>query len=551
MAVHPQELRTEAHVEIGSVIQRDASIITERWARRAREDQPQAPRVHHQALLDDLPGFLWQLGRSLLETTAENTNGHTQSARDHGAQRWEVGWSLAEVVRDYQILRLVIIDHLEQSLSRPLHGREVMAIGLALDEAIAASVGSFTRYQQEAALQAERERAASEQRAAETRHQERLELMQDAVQRKDEFLALLGHELRNPLAPLRNALQILQLRGSDPASVAWAQEVAQRQVQQLTRLVDDLLDISRIGRGKILLRREPIELASLVRNVVEDHCKTFEHANLKLTLDVPPDPVPVQGDPVRLAQVVSNLLHNALKFTDPGGSVHVHLSVTPDQGVRVAIRDTGIGIEPSLLPRVFDVYTQADQSLQRSRGGLGLGLALVKGLIEPQGGKVAIASEGPGRGTEVSFSLPLVSQPADAPSAAPATDPPGTPLRILIIEDNRDAADSLRILLELARHQVVVANTGPAGLEAARQFRPDVVLCDLALPGLDGLAVARALRQMPALAASRLIAMTGYGLESDQQETQKAGFEMHLTKPCNPEELLRVLAAGGGPAGAS
>ncbi len=546
MVVHPQQLRTEAHVEIGTLIQRDATLIIEQWARRAAEEQPNAPRLHHQALLDHLPSFLWQLGRSLLETAVENTNGHTQSARDHGAQRWEVGWSLAEVVRDYQILRLVIIDYLEEQLNRSLHGREVMAIGLALDEAIAASVGSFTRHQQEAALRAERERSASEQRAAEIRHRERLELMQDAVQRKDEFLALLGHELRNPLAPLRNALQILQLRGSDPASVAWAQEVAERQVQQLTRLVDDLLDISRIGRGKILLRKEPVELAALVRNVVEDHRKTFDNAGLKLTLDVPPDPVPVQGDPVRLAQVVTNLLNNALKFTDPGGSVHVRVSVTPDQTARVVIRDTGIGIEPSLLPRAFDLYTQADQSLQRSRGGLGLGLALVKGLIEPQGGKVAISSEGPGRGTEVSFRLPLASQPTEMPASAPVADPPSTPLRILIIEDNRDAADSLRILLELARHQVVVANTGPAGLEAAQHFRPDVVLCDLGLPGMDGLAVARALRQMPALKAPRLIAMTGYGLESDQQQTREAGFEMHLTKPCNPEELLRVLAAASG-----
>ncbi len=547
MVVHPQQLRTESYREIGSLIQTDAGIVIERWARRATEDQPGAQRVHHQALLDHLSGFLWQLGRSLMETAAENTNGHCQTAKVHGEQRWEVGWSLGEVVHDYQILRLVILDYLEEALGRPLQGREVMAIGLALDEAIAASVSSFTRHQQEAALQAERERAESEQRAAEARHRERLELMQEAGQRKDEFLALLGHELRNPLAPLRNALQILQLRASDPASVAWAQEVAQRQVQQLTRLVDDLMDISRIGRGKILLRHEPIDLADLVSNVVEDNRKTFENARLNLSLERPPAPVLVQGDSIRLAQVVSNLLNNALKFTDPGGSVHVRVGVTADNQGMVVIRDSGIGIEPHLLPRVFDLYTQADQSLQRSRGGLGLGLALVKGLIEPQGGKVAIASEGPGKGTEVTFWLPIQSQPATA--APPGTlAPPSKSLHILIIEDNQDAADSLRILLEHARHQVVVAYSGPAGLEAAQQFRPDVVLCDLGLPGMDGLEVARALRELPNLEATRLIAMTGYGLESDQQQTREAGFEVHLTKPCNPEELLQILGTNGGTA---
>jgi two-component system CheB/CheR fusion protein len=548
MVVHPEQLRTEAHVETGSRIQADAARIIERWVRRAAEDQPGAKRVHHQALLDHLSGFLWELGRSLVETTAENINGHCRSAHVHGEQRWEVGWSLSEVVRDYQILRLVILDYLEETLGRPLTGREVMAIGLVLDDAIAASVSSFTRHQQEAALQAERERAENERRAAEARHRERLELMQEASQRKDEFLGLLGHELRNPLAPLRNAVQILQLRASDPASVAWAQQVAQRQVQQLTRLVDDLLDVSRIGRGKILLRREPIDLASLVRTVVEDHRKTFENAHLHLTLQAPGVPVPIQGDSVRLAQVVSNLLNNALKFTDPGGSVHIHVSVTADNQARVAIRDTGIGIEPSLLPSLFDLYTQADRSLQRSRGGLGLGLALVKGLIEPQGGKVAITSDGPGKGTEVTFELPIQAQSAEPAAQPGAADPPGNPLRILIIEDNRDAADTLRILLEHARHQVVVAYTGPAGLEAAEQFRPNVVLCDLGLPGMDGLAVARAIRQLPNLEGTRLIAMTGYGLESDQQQTRDAGFEMHLTKPCNPEELLRVLDQPGGAA---
>jgi signal transduction histidine kinase/ActR/RegA family two-component response regulator len=542
MGTQPREIRAEPHSQIGAILQRDAGALLQRWARRAAEEQPDAKRAHHDVLLDHLSAFLREMGRSLAEADADEYGWHRPPAREHGKQRWENGWSLAEVVRDYQVLRLVMLDYLEEALDRPLLGREVMAVGLALDEAIAASVTQYGLHQQAALLQAERERAASDKRAADERHRREAEALREAERRKDEFLALLGHELRNPLAPLQNALHVLRLRGADPPTVAWAQDVADRQVRQLTRLVDDLLDVSRIARGKLLLRRERVDLVRLVGNLVEDHRRTAGEANLTLAVELPPAPVWVRGDPVRLAQVVGNLLHNAVKFTGAGGSVTVRVTSDED-GKRtvVTVRDTGIGIDPDTLPLLFQMYTQAERGLQRSRGGLGL--ALVKGLVELHGGEVQAASAGPGQGAELSVRLPL-DQGAEAPAGPPPSEEvAGRALRILIVEDNRDAAEALRVLLELSRHQVVVAHDGPGAIEAARALRPEVVLCDLGLPKMDGYAVARALRQDPALAATRLIATSGYGSEADQQKSREAGFEAHLIKPVDPDELQRVLGS--------
>jgi CheY-like chemotaxis protein len=278
----------------------------------------------------------------------------------------------------------------------------------------------------------------------------------------------------------------------------------------LTRLVDDLLDISRIGRGKIVLRQEHLELAQLVSTSVEDHRQAAERAGVTVTFELPSAPLWAVGDPVRLTQVISNLLDNAIKFTDPGERVHVQLSRSEDQRSAIlTVGDTGIGIEPDLLGRVFELYSQGDRSLQRSRSGLGLGLALVRGLVELHRGSVRAASAGGGQGAEFQVILPLASEPASGDNQRALSRPVVEPLRILVIEDNRDAAETLRVLLELHNHQVVVAHSGPAGLESARQFRPQAVLCDIGLPGMDGLAVARALRADPELGVPFLIALTG------------------------------------------
>lgn len=543
-----RQVRSERHAQLGELLQRNASAIIERWAQRAREEQPRAQRLHHQALLDHLPTFLYQMGRCLAEADPDNNGWHTPPAAQHGQERWQAGWSLEEVVCDYQVLRLVVLEYLEEALERPLDAREVMAVGLVLDDAIAASVSAHARYQESAARQAERQQAERERAQEEARHHRQTEKLKDQSRRKDEFLALLGHELRNPLAPLRNALHVLHLRGADPPTVAWAQEVAQRQVQQLSRLVDDLLDVSRIGRGKILLRQERVDIVALVATVVEDHRRALEAGHLQLNLQLPPCPVWVRGDPVRLAQIVSNLLHNAIKFTDPGGQVRVQLSIEDKtQQARLTVQDTGVGIEPALMGRLFELYAQAERNLERNRGGLGLGLALVKGLIDLHGGGIDAKSGGPGQGSEFRVWLPLAGEDPAPTQAIPAASAPHEPLRILIIEDNRDAAESLRVLLELAGHQVVVAHTGPSGLEAARQFRADAVLCDLGLPGMDGLAVARALRANPETAKARLIALTGYGSQTDQRQAHEAGFDRHLTKPVEPAELQRALVPDAAP----
>jgi PAS domain S-box-containing protein len=365
--------------------------------------------------------------------------------------------------------------------------------------------------------------------------------LREADRRKDEFLAMLSHELRNPLAPIRTGIYILEhtTPGSDQARQA--QAVIQRQVTHMTRLVDDLLDIARISRGTIHLQREPINLAELVTRVAEDHRASFLAAGLDLQATVPGEPVRVNADRTRIAQAVGNLLHNARKFTPAGGRVAVALHADEHQArARIVVRDSGRGIGSEILPRLFQPFTQADHSLSRSAGGLGLGLALVKGLVELHQGHVDANSDGPGRGAEFVIYLPLEDTRPVAAEPGLATSPRG-PRRVLVIEDNFDAAESLRTLLELAGHAVRVTSTGEEGLAVAHEFRPEVVFCDIGLPGMDGFAVARALRADPPFAGMRLVALSGYALQEDQQRAAQAGFDRHLAKPASPEAIARVL----------
>jgi PAS domain S-box-containing protein len=364
----------------------------------------------------------------------------------------------------------------------------------------------------------------------------------EADRRKDEFLAMLSHELRNPLAPIRNAVAVLRLRGADAETVAWAREIVERQSAHLARLVDDLLDASRLTRRKVRLRQERLDLGALVRTTCDDHRGDLEAAGLALEVEAPAGPVWVSGDRTRLAQVLGNLLANAAKFTDRGGRATVRLAAAGDRAA-VAVSDTGVGVDPAMLPRLFEAFSQADRSLERSQGGLGLGLALVKGLVELHGGGVRADSAGPGRGATFTFWLPLDAEPPAAPTPRPDGEAAAPARRrVLIVEDNVDAADSLRMLLEMAGHEVAVAYTGVAGLEAARARRPDVVLCDLGLPGLTGYEVARALRQGVETAGVRLIAVSGYGRDEDQRRARESGFDEVLVKPVSPAVLERLLA---------
>jgi PAS domain S-box-containing protein len=367
--------------------------------------------------------------------------------------------------------------------------------------------------------------------------------LKDADRRKDEFLAVLAHELRNPLAPLLNGLHILRQPGATPQSQEQTRDMMERQLRHLARLVDDLLDVSRISRGKVQLRCERIDLARLARTAAEDRRPVLERAGLALVVKAPETPVWVTGDRTRLAQIVNNLLDNSAKFSDGGRKVTVR--VAADAGQRravLSVRDEGIGIEPEVLPRLFNVFAQADRSLDRSRGGLGLGLALVKGLAELHAGGAEAFSEGPGRGAEFRVWLPLAEEPAPVAPTAGRPQVSAERRRILVVEDSKDAAESLRVLLELLGHEVRVAYTGPQGVEAAKEWRPDIVLCDIGLPGLDGYGVARALRLNPTTARARLLALTGYGQEEDRRRSREAGFDHHLVKPADPEELQQLLA---------
>ena len=379
---------------------------------------------------------------------------------------------------------------------------------------------------------------------------EREAALREADRRKNEFLAMLSHELRNPLTPIRNSLFILDHAAPGGEQAERAKAVLDRQVGQLARLVDDLLDVTRISSGKIKILRERFELAGLLHRTVEDHRSEFAAAGVDLDLRLADRPLWLDADPSRIAQAVGNLLQNAAKFAGQGG--RVTLTLEEDAVRRMAVirvRDTGIGIAPDVLPQLFQPFIQGPSALDRSRGGLGLGLALVRGLAELHGGTVEARSEGIGKGAEFVLRLPLgrettVSKPASPELPANAIE------RVLIIEDNADIANSLREALGFLKYTVEIANTGSEGLVKARDFRPEVVLCDIGLPGMDGYAVARAFRAERALRSAYLVALTGYALPEDQIKAQQAGFDQHLAKPTSIRDLQKLLASVPG-AGAS
>jgi PAS domain S-box-containing protein len=369
--------------------------------------------------------------------------------------------------------------------------------------------------------------------------------LREADQRKNEFLAVLSHELRNPLAPIRTSVYLLEQSPNDDPRVQRAVAVIDRQTRQLARLIDDLLDVTRIGRGKITLQRRVVDLAVLAREAFDDHHDAFARHGVELALELPEYPVTVNGDPTRLAQVIGNLLSNSVKFTSPGG--RTTLSVRQEHAIAVVrVHDDGVGMSPETLAHIFEPFVQASQTIERTRGGLGLGLALVKGLVELHGGTVDASSAGEGRGSELTVRLPLSNgvRPDNDSERALRRAPVAKPLRVLIVEDNIDAADMLRAALELSGHEVVaVAHTGPEGVAAAHAHEPDVVLCDLGLPELDGFGVARALRgaESARVRSAFLVAVSGYALAEDVAKAKAAGFDRHLAKPASLPKLASLL----------
>jgi signal transduction histidine kinase/AmiR/NasT family two-component response regulator len=379
---------------------------------------------------------------------------------------------------------------------------------------------------------------------------ERLRLirrLREEDRHKDEFLATLAHELRNPLAPIRNAEQFLYLKGPPDPDFQAAREVIRRQVAQLTRLVDDLLDVSRISRGKITLRRQRVDLGRALTTAVESVRPAVEAAGHDLTMSLPPQPVSVDGDPARLAQVFGNLLNNAAKYTDPGGRIRVTAEQRDDEVV-VSVRDTGIGLAAEHLSRVFDMFSQAAPALERSQGGLGIGLSLVRTLVEMHGGRVEAHSEGVGRGSEFVVRLPLAAGAVvPAGDDGPRTNGNGhrPARRILVADDNVDAAESLAMMLSIMGHTVRTAHDGAAAVELADQFRPDLILLDIGMPRLNGYQAARRIRRMPWAESAVLAALTGWGQDADKHRAAEAGFDRHFTKPLDPDALEQLLAEMG------
>jgi signal transduction histidine kinase/ActR/RegA family two-component response regulator len=392
-------------------------------------------------------------------------------------------------------------------------------------------------------LQTAKQQADALNRDLEMRVSDRTAKLVEADQRKDEFLAMLAHELRNPLAPIRFALESLKA-GTPPARALQAREVIERQVEQLVRLVDDLLDVSRITANKIHLRREPHELGRLMATAVESIMPLVTAADQQLDVRMPSTPIRIDGDAARLVQIFANVLNNAVKFTPRGGQIWFTADEQSTEAV-VRIRDTGIGIASDVLPRVFDMFRQAAPILERSAGGLGIGLSLARRFIEMHGGRIAINSQGLGQGTEVEIHLPIapgqaataVAAERDASAAAASRN-----LRVLIVEDNRDAAAMLELAVSQLGHVTRVAHDGATAIPAALEFAPDLILLDIGLPVMNGYAVVRALRERPEFTNVHVAAITGWGQDDDRRKAREAGFDSHFTKPLALEALEDLLA---------
>jgi signal transduction histidine kinase/DNA-binding response OmpR family regulator len=406
-----------------------------------------------------------------------------------------------------------------------------------LDEVAARAAIAFATASLYGALQVE----IAERRQAEAR-------LEEASRRKDEFLAMLAHELRNPLAPIRNAVELIRLASPTDAKVSWAADVTDRQVRQLTRLVDELLDVARISQGKVVLQTQCLDLVTVVSQCVESQRDMLVKRRQSLELALPDEPLNLNGDSTRLAQVVNNLLSNAIKYTPEGGAITVSVAHSERDAGEIAVlevSDNGIGIDADLLPHVFELFEQGKRALDRTQGGLGVGLTLVQRLVQLHGGDVVASSAGAGQGAQFRVTLPCLGEVVEAvalDAGGGRLPPAAVGRRILVVDDNVDVVETTTMLLSLSGHQVRSAKDGLQALHAASEFRPEVVLLDIGLPLMDGYEVARRLRQMPETAGALLVALTGYGQQGDRERGKDAGFDGHMLKPVDPHALARIIA---------
>ncbi|MBX9656070.1 response regulator [bacterium] len=464
------------------------------------------------------------------------------------------GFELAEYMRGMERTRRVPIIFLTAGASdnrRRFRGYEAGAVDFLqkplepdiLRSKVDVFVELYEQRQEVASQRDELETAVQENRRLLAESRSQSEALREADRHKDEFLATLAHELRNPLAPIKNALSIMRVGGANDPAIAGVCSMLERQVDHMVRLVDDLMEMSRITRGVIELRKERVDLSTIIQNSIETSRPLIDAEGHVLDVHLPERSIELNGDKVRLAQVFSNLLNNAAKYTDRGGVISLDAKVEGDEIV-VSVRDNGIGISSHALSKVFDMFMQADRSSRRAQGGLGIGLTLVKTVVEMHGGTVAARSEGLARGSEFIVRIPLdQTDLKKRPTLNPGIISSSFKRQsILVVDDNADAASSLAMLLKMLGAVVFVANDGPSALAQMEEVRPDVVLLDLGLPGMDGLEVARTIRANPEYRRMVLIALTGWGLEEDRLRTKEAGFDHHLVKPVDLPILRSILA---------
>ena len=537
-----------------------------------------APEKVNILLVDDQPGklltyetMLAGLGHTLVKVTSGEDALKALLTTDFAVVLLDVcmpeldGFEIATLIRQHprcQHSAIIFISAVQMTDEDRRRGYALGAVDYVsvpvVPELLRARVGVFVElYRKTIAL--ERMNQVLEQRVAERTaelerdlaERERLrQALVDESRRKDEFLAVLAHELRNPLAPIRTAVDLMRLRPLEDRTVVECRDVIDRQVEQLTRLVEDLLDVSRISSGKVTLVREALDLAAVVQRAAETQRPLIDARGQHLYVEKPGTALIVDGDLTRLSEAIGNLLNNASKYSDEGARIVVRLEeTTTDDGAPAAlirVVDAGIGIPPDMLGRVFEMFTQVPHAASRAQGGLGVGLALVRKLVELHGGRVTAHSEGVGRGSEFVIQLPLHAQPGVVPASRQAGGLAPQFLayrRILVVDDNRDAAEILAAMLRLDGPEVRTAHDGAQALATAEQFRPDMVLLDLGMPGISGFDVARGIRARPWGAAVKLVAQTGWGHEHDRRRTREAGFDEHVTKPVDRSRLMKLLAA--------
>ncbi len=517
-------------------------VVTSTLQRAARRAQAAESRLR--MIQDDVGVGLWEIDlrhRLLLASRSFwRIFGRTGPDTPIAFERWESQLSGIELESFNRTLEQHIAAgdrSFEHEFSHHYQGRELRhylaCVNIEYDEG-----DSATHLRAAVVDVTSRKRLEAEQ----GRH---IEELREVDSRRTTFLATLAHELRNPLAPIRHATLLAQSPKATPEQVRWSLEVIERQIRHMARLLDDLLEASRVTRGALELRVTPVEIATVIRTALETARPLIQSKAHVLETHIPTTPIWLQGDAVRLAQVFSNLLTNAAKYTPNEGHIRIAVELAGED-VIVRVTDNGIGIEPHDVPRLFEMFSQADSAIEHAQGGLGIGLALVKGLVQLHGGTVAASSPGLHRGSEFVVRLPRVAAPSTLATHAPQASAPAATCRIVIADDNRDAADSLAVLLQVAGHAVTVAYDGEAALRLCIEQQPDVALLDIGMPKLDGYELARRLRAQPWAQQLKLIAITGWGQKADRTQALEAGFDVHLTKPVDEQSLIQLLPSSSG-----